>query len=321
MYYTSRILTFFIAFSLPLFFMSCDDTTSADDELTDVPELPPFEEMALATGIFNQAGFGGQTEWSQKQQTEWKYRPEMQFFGSQQIRDQINADIRLADTPETPAFFLASTLVNNYQSAFFTNLTYSNVFTARVTAENAEMSNDEYLWDMEIEDEDTDETVKITVTATVSNDVVEWAGVATSDADEGGFPEQQVIEATTSADGLSGEWTVSLFQEEFEFNFESTITWEFGDEALEMLDLSFDMSEGRDDFYFQVDGFYNLEDPLVSITDGQVQSSDLNTSGIETDVDLAEIFDLTWNIDDGSGSLEIDGQNLCWDQAQADTDC
>ncbi|MBP3192114.1 hypothetical protein [Natronogracilivirga saccharolytica] len=320
MYHTHRILTLLIAFSLPLLMISCDDSTSSNDDLSDVPELPPFQDMALATGIFTQGGFGGEQEALQKQLADPDH-PEASLSGSSQLRDSFDEQPAIADEPGTPAFILASTLVNNYQTAFFTHLQYANTFTSQVNPGNAEMSDDEYVWELEIEDQELDETVSITVTANTSNDAVEWVAIASSDASEGGIAEQQVIDATTSADGRSGEWTVSLYQEEFEFDYESTITWEFGDDALEMLDLTFDMSEGGEEFYFLVDGFYNLEQPVASITDGQFRSSELTDEGLQTDVDITEIFDLTWDVEQGDGSLEMDGVTMCWDETQADTDC
>lgn len=320
MYHTHRILTLLMAFSLPLLMMSCDDSTSSNDELSDVPEMPPFQDMALATGIFTQGGFGGEQEALQKQLAD-PDQPAASLSGSSQLRDSFDDQPVMADEPGTPAFILASTLVNNYQTAFFTHLQYTNTFTSQVNPGNAEMSDDEYVWELEFEDQELDETVSITVTANTSNDAVEWVAIASSDASEGGIAEQQVIDATTSADGRSGEWTVSLYQEEFAFDYESTITWEFGDDALEMLDLTFDMSEGGEEFYFLVDGFYNLEQPVASITNGQFQSSELTDEGLQTDIDLTDTFDLTWDINQADGSLEMDGVTMCWDETQADTDC
>ena len=303
------LFTAAILLSLPLLITSCDDNdVMGPDDLSQIPSPPNFSMMQMETGIFAR-GDGSASKSGDK--------PGIlaALHAYQESQAQMTGE------SEEDPFQLAYFLVGMVQSAYSLHGTYATFFTLNVAPNAVEVSGNEYLWDFSVQDSETDGTVDIRVTAVVRVDEVDWTVVASADLVEGGFGEQQVIDGTSAFDGSSGEWAINLDIQDDGFTYASTAIWDSEAGQLEKLDISTTISEDENGFFQHVEGVYTLDNTIASISSGQIQSPEFEGDDYFGDIDITQPFSVSWDTENGSGTVSVDGQTLCWDEDQMATDC
>lgn len=302
--------------SLVLTLISCDDTTPVDDvDVDEVPELPSFEEMQMQTDAFSGSSYSINEKGGADEQ--WQYIPE-------QIADKdliTPNDVALFDPGQFPSYEVASTLIGAFTNHHQQKLNFVNNYFDDWDKEEVEISGDEYVWNYDVEDPETGESLSIRVTASIAGDEVNWVVIAEWDAENGGFEEQQIMEGTSAFDGSTGYWTLTLDVPEDDFSFKSTSSWVFNDEHLAELDFEYFLS--GESGYVDTQGTYERDDEIGRIYDGRIDSPALEDAAenLPWDIDLTQIFQIEWNFESEAGSITIGEEEFCWDGNQEPYDC
>lgn len=320
------ILSLLITFTFAL--SSCDDSSSPSfEDPGDLPALPDLNQMLLETGLFANDNVPSQLSEHQKavmaNQTS-QYSPDSSSGLSGGIRSLAHfgnlTDQSVLEQDADP-FALASMLVMMYQNVHYTNLSYIDFFTLNVIPSQVEVSGDEFFWGFESQNPENGDIVIINVTASVSGDDVHWSVIGSADLEEGGFDEQQIIDGTSSFDGTAGEWSVMLDAPEEGFVYSSTFSWDYDEINLNMLDIVFNVTEVDGDFFQNITGSYSFDDTTASINNGQVDSQEFEDEVNFGEIDITQPFNVSWDVDDESGGITIDGHDLCWDGTRSHVDC
>ncbi len=309
--------TILLSFFLALFLLSCDDSTDSvsngDPSDTDVPVIPSFSEMQMQTDLFDGAGY-----------TVGKKVPSDASWIDRQARLTANALKPITESEiqflpdEFPAYFVAAQLVGAFESMHQTNVGLLQNFFAEWTEDGAELSNGEYVWEYEVDDFETGETFYIRINAAVSGDQANWVVIAEM---EGGFDEQQIMEGTTALDGSTGEWTFTMDIPEDDYSLVTTSSWVFDGE--EMTEMELDLSMESVGAVIDAEGKYEMDDNTGRIYDAWIDSPSVEeaSENIPYDVDLTQMFNVEWDIQDGDGSLTIGNDRFCWNTNQSLIDC
>ncbi len=309
MHYTKSLFTALLLLPFTILLSSCDDNdVTGPDDPSQVPSPPDFSQLQMETGIFTHGGAAAKLAGQEPG-----------------ILAALNAYpenlMNLAAEPEADPFQLASFLVTMVESAYSLHTTYATFFTLNAVPGVVEVSGNEFLWNYSVQDPELGETVDITVTAVVQGEDVDWNVIASADLEEGGFEEQHIIDGTSAFDGSFGNWSINFDVPEEGFTYTSTAIWDSDEGQLEKLDISTSLTEDETGFYQHTNGVYTLDGTNASISNGQLQSPEFEGEGYFGDIDITQPFTVSWDTEVGNGTLSIDGQSLCWDEAKAAVDC
>jgi len=309
MHFTKLLFTATFLLSFTILLASCDDNDiTGPDDPSQVPLPPNFSQMQMETGIFTQ-GAGASKEAGH----ESGILAALHAFPGNHPQ--------MAGEPEANPFQLASFLVAMVESAYTLHATYASFFTMNVVPDAVEVSGNEFFWDFSAQDFEAGETIEITVTAVVQDEVVNWTVIASADLEEGGFGEQQIIEGTSAFDGSSGEWSIRFDVPEEGFTYASTTIWDSEAGQLEKLDISTSITEDETGFYQHAEGVYTLDGTNAAIRDGRIQSPEFEGDDYFGDIDITRPFSVSWDIENENGTVTIAEENLCWDENRAAVDC
>ncbi len=299
-----------ILFLIPFIILlaSCDDNgVTGPDDPSQVPSLPDFSQLQMETGIFTHGGVAKEAGL------------ETGILSALSAFSDVRPDA--GQQTESDPFQLAAFLVNTVETGYLLHNTYTSFFTLSVAPGIVQVSGNEFLWEFSAVDPELGESMDITVIAAVQGEEVEWTAIAAADFEEGGFEEQQVIEGISAFDGSSGEWSLNFDVPEQGFTFESNAIWEADNEQLVALDISTSLTELQEDFIQNTDGFYTLDGTDAAIDNGQIQSPEFEDFDLFGDIDITQPFTVTWDTEAGSGTVSIDGHELCWDENRQAVDC
>lgn len=309
MHYTKSLFTALLLLPVTFLLSSCDDNdVTGPDDPSQVPSPPDFGQLQMETGIFTQGGAAAKVAGQEP--------------GILAALNAYPENIpHMAAEPEADPFQLASFLVTMVESAYSLHTTYATFFTVNVLPGVVEVSGNEFLWNYSVQDPELGETVDITVTAVVQGEDVDWSVIASADLEEGGFEEQQIIDGTSAFDGSSGNWSIDFDVPEEGFTYTSTAIWDSDEGQLEMLDISTSITEDETGFYQHTDGLYTLDGTSASISNGQIQSPEFEGDDYFGGIDITQPFSVSWDTENETGSVSIDGYELCWDENHAAADC
>ncbi len=305
-----------ITLVLALSLVSCDVADDDDVDVSEIPELPPLNEMQMETDIFE----GGTYSFKEKLRKDEQWYPMPDQRTGKALKKEMNEIFQFIPD-EFPAYMVASTLVEAFENHYLSKLNLLNNYFDGWTREEAELADNEFVWSYELEDPETGESVSIRVNAAVTNDQVNWVVIAEADVENGGFEEQQIMEGTTSFDGSTGEWAVTLEIPEDDYSFASTSSWQMRDEQLADLDFDFFLSSGE--MYGAVEGKYEHDNDTGRIYDTTIDSPELEEAAedLPWDIDVTDTFHIEWDFETEAGSITIGEKKFCWDGDKNTVDC
>lgn len=308
-----RILPTVLIISLILTLGSCDDTTSSDEaDVSDAPEIPSFSDMEMETETFDEGSYSIN---KQLETDENGYQIQDQLAGNA-LKKAMDEVLQL-NPDQFPSYQVASAFVITFEGLHQSNANIMNAYFSDWSKDNAELSDDEYVWSYDTEDPETGNEFSIQVSANVAGDEANWAVVAEM---EGEFDEQQIMQGSSALDGSTGNWTFTLDVPADDYSVESSNSWVLDDDN-KLTEMDFDFSMSRSDTYADANGKYELDGNTGRIYDANIDEPGLEEAAAEYDIDLTETFEVEWNVDNEDGMITIGNDSFCWDQDHLPVDC